>query len=561
MTLTTPVCPAPATSLDFVGRLLHRQDRATATRPALASHTGDGWVERTYADLDTSSVRVAAWLEAAGVAAGDRVAILGPAGPQWVAALLGAWRAGAVAVPLDAALGPTELAPLVERSRPAAVVVGDGQRALLAAAAPGDVAALPFTAVDALPGRPGPDVARSGGEAALVVWTSGTSGRPKGVTLSFDNVAYVVDAGCAAHRLDGTERWLSVLPLNHTLELSCAVLPALATGACVAFAPGRAAADVAAAMRDRRFTRMTAVPVLLTSLLRGVEAGARDGRLRAAAFRAAGVVAAAVPSRRVRCLLFAPVHRRLGGGHPSLQCGGAPLDPAVRRRLELLGVPVFGGYGLTETAPTVAMEAPGSRRAGSVGLPLPGTQVRIVDGEIQVRSPGVMLGYWQDPAATTAAVGADGWFRTGDLGRLDADGFLYVTGRAKSLVVLPTGKKVQPEEVEAALEASDLLDEACVVGWAPPTGPRAGTEQVCAVVVASAGLRARCPAAGAVDEVAAAEVARCTAGLAAFKRPGVVRVVPGPLPRTPKRSVRRADVVRLLESGAGSRPAEGPEPG
>jgi acyl-CoA synthetase (AMP-forming)/AMP-acid ligase II len=247
-------------------------------------------------------------------------------------------------------------------------------------------------------------------------------------------------------------------------------------------------------------------------------------------------------------LLFAPLHRRLGGGRPTLQCGAAPLDAAVARRFELLGIPVYTGYGLTEAAPTVAMNTPAACRHGSVGRPLPGTEVRIAgDGEIVVRSPGVMIGYWDDEALTGSVLDGAGWLHTGDLGRLDADGFLHVTGRTKSLIVLGSGKKVQPEEVEAALAPSSLLAEACVVGWAPPAdGPGPGGEQVCAVVVASPRLRSRCSTPGALTAAATDEVARLAAGLAPYKRPAVVTVLDRALPRTPKRSFRRADVVDLL---------------
>ncbi len=154
-----------------------------------------------------------------------------------------------------------------------------------------------------------------------------------------------------------------------------------------------------------------------------------------------------------------------------------------------------------------------------------------------------MLGYWDDEAATRETIDPDGWLHTGDLGRLDEDGFLYVTGRVKSLIVLETGKKVQPEEVELALSRGDRFAEVCVVGWRRP----GGGESVCAVLVPTPAFSASFADRDALEEGAAEEVRRLTAGLSAYKRPSVVRVSEHELPKTAKRSVRRAEVLRLLD--------------
>jgi long-subunit acyl-CoA synthetase (AMP-forming) len=212
-----------------------------------------------------------------------------------------------------------------------------------------------------------------------------------------------------------------------------------------------------------------------------------------------------------------------------------------------LGIAVYQGYGLTEAAPTVSMNSPGRYRAGSVGRPLPGTEVRLAaDGEILVRSPGVMLGYWEDEDSTREAMEPDGWLHTGDRGHLDADGFLFVTGRTKSQIALESGKKVQPEEVEQALARGDLFSDVCVVGWAG-TGGDAGGERVCAVVVPSPAFSEAHPDRGAREDAAADEVRRLTAGLSGYKRPTVVRLFEDGLPMTAKRTIRRAEVVRLLD--------------
>ena len=475
----------PVTFLDVL--LAAAPARPTAL--AVATRTGDGWDEASFADLARRTTVVATRLASLGVAPGDRVVLAAPAGGWWVAALLGILHRGAVAVPLDPSLTESERAPMVARSAPAAV---------LDAAALADLAAA---GEDELSAAPGERLRRRPDDPAMIVWTSGTTGAPKGVTLTVANLAYSVEQAMAGQRPTAADRWLSLLPPHHLLELCCGVLPALLAGGSVRVARSLIPAEVGAIVRDHRITRMVAVPLVLRLLEDALE----GSQLQAA------------------------------------YCGGAPLDPAVVRRYAERGIAVYPGYGLTEAAPTVAMNTPAASRDASVGRPLTGTEVRIIgDGEILVRSPGVMAGYWADEALTAAAVDVDGWLHTGDLGHLDDDGFLYVTGRAKRLIVLESGKKVQPEEVEGAVAAGPRFAEVCVVGV---TASRRGTrtEQVCAVVV---------PVDAALgDEAAAAEVARLTSSLSGYKRPALVRVARRPLPRTLKGAPRHADVARMVEAG------------
>ena len=241
-------------------------------------------------------------------------------------------------------------------------------------------------------------------------------------------------------------------------------------------------------MAECQVDRMVVVPIVLRMLKRHIESATRKGGVSGAYLRAAGRVAAAVPSSPPPPGPVRP--RPPPPGRPAagvLLRRRAPRPRDRRPSSTALGIGVYQGYGLTEAAPTVSMNSPGHNRPGSVGRPLPGTDVRIAaDGEILVHGPGVMLGYWDDEAATREAVDADGWLHTGDLGRLDDDGYLFVTGRSKSLIVLDSGKKVQPEEVETALARSELFAEVCVLGLAGDGGNGRTGEQVCAVVVPAA---------------------------------------------------------------------------
>jgi len=512
-------------SLDLLDRWLHAGDVHLRSRAAIVDRDAGSWSPASYAELDARSAAVATALQGAGVQPGDRVLLLGSPGSRWAASFLGTLRRGAIVVPLDPKLAPAELAALARRSAPAAVLVSHDQRPrwdLVAAHHP-DLPVVPAELPADGRADPGRSFSvRASSDPAVVVWTSGTTGAPKGATISFANLSYVVDAAASAQAIDGEDRWLSVLPPNHLLELCCGLLPALATGATTFVAATVLPAELLALLAECRATRTVTVPVLLRALRRQVEGGRQ---------RSGGSVEEAVGSL---------------GELRGIYCGGAPLDPATEAFLRDAGLALFPGYGLSEASPTVTMNRPGADRSGSVGQPLAGTEVTMtIEREILVRGPGVMLGYWADAAATSATIDGEGWLHTGDLGHLDDDGFLFVTGRSKSLIVLESGKKVQPEEVEAALVASGRFADVCVVGRRDPAS---GGEQVCAVVVSTTAID---------DDGLEDDVRQATSGLAGYKRPTVVMGHPGPLPATTKASVRRRDVLALVESrlaGSGGRP-------
>lgn len=466
----------------FVRSLVSGGTPTMGARVALATRSGAGWREATYDDLDAMSQAAAHCLRRAGVRPGARVLLRADASPEWVAVLLGVWLAGAIAVPVDPKATDAELRGIIDRCGPHLVVSDPAE--IVGNAGTGEEKA--------------PAVARAMSDPALIVWTSGTTGTPKGVTLTFGSIAYDVSCAVLVQRLTPADRWLSVLPLHHMLELSCALLSALASGAELSFAQTLIPAEIVGLMAQRRTTHLMTVPLLL--------------RLLRPALARAGVV----PQ-----VLFV---------------GGAPVPPGTIESYAGLGVPVYQGYGLTETSPLVTANAPDVDRPGSVGRALPGTEIRVDStGQLQVRSPAVMAGYWDDEALTRTVL-RDGWFATGDLGFVDDDGFVHVTGRAKNLIVLESGKNVQPEEVEIALHASPLFAEVCVVGVPSRRDPRSGSEEVCAVVV---------PTSPVSQDDASAEVARVCAALSGYKRPTVVAVCTAELPKSAKRAIVRRAVAQL----------------
>jgi long-chain acyl-CoA synthetase len=256
----------------------------------------------------------------------------------------------------------------------------------------------------------------------------------------------------------------------------------------------------------------------------------------------------------VRRLLFNKAHKRFGGRLKNFISGGAPLDADVATFFDRLGIPIYQGYGLTETSPVVSVNTPAANKLNSVGRPMAGVRVRILnedskdgEGEIVTAGPHVMKGYYKRPDLTEQVIDREGWFYTGDLGRLDEDGFLFITGRLKNLIVLGSGKKVNPGEVEAVVSGSLLIKEVCVVGRISRNGILQGTEEVCAVVVPSESLVRRLKDRLNIAEEIRDDVARLTQVLAPYKRPSSIYLRFEDLPKTTMRKIKRVRVLEWLE--------------
>lgn len=303
---------------------------------------------------------------------------------------------------------------------------------------------------------PTPPSAHKPGDTALILYTSGTTGRSKGALLSHGNIVSNIRGAAAHFRLDHTIHTLSFLPINHVFEQVCGVFLPLSLGGTVSFA--ESLKKLGENLVEVRPTFFTGVPAVYRLFHDRILKKVRSGALSSLLF--------SLPI--ARRLVTARI-RKTFAGETTFISGGAALDPAIAAGLLNFGFTLYQGYGITETSPVISAECPGRTRLGSVGPLLEEVEVRIEGadgegvGEIVVRGPNVMQGYFRNPQAT-AEVLADGWYRTGDLGRLDRDGFLYVCGRVKNLIVTPNGKNVYPEEVENELLKSRFIAEAMVYG-------------------------------------------------------------------------------------------------
>ena len=457
-----------------------RLAEADPGRPALGA-AGPGW--RSRGDLEAAGARVAGRLRRAGLAAGDRVLVSAATSMDLVTAYLGALRMGLVVVPVNTAYREREVAHIVRDARPAAVVVDDPGRGDWARRAAGGDLLVAGPEVDLPDGDPPPLDGAAPGDPALLCYTSGTTGAPKGAVLTHGNLLASAEALRLAWRWSPSDRLVLALPLFHIHGLGVGLHGTLLAGASAVLLARFEVDAVLDAARDHAATLFFGVPTMYTRLAGSPRAG-ELARLRL-------------------CV-----------------SGSAPLPPAVFRRLaERAGQRVLERYGMTETIMNVSNPYDGERRPGTVGLPLPGVELRLAggsEGEVLLRGPNVFGGYWANPAATAEAFDPGGWFRTGDLGSFDERGYLRIEGRSKELIITG-GYNVHPREVEELLLEHPGVAEAAVVG----VPSEEWGEQVAAFVVPAD------PAAPPAPEELLAYAAERLAG---FKRPRVLRYLDA-LPR------------------------------
>jgi long-chain acyl-CoA synthetase len=388
-----------------------------------------------------------------------------------------------------------------------------------------------------------PCIARDENDAAVITFTSGTTGSAKGVVTTFGNLLYQIRSFRSVMQNDAHCSAVSILPLSHLFELTAGFLGLLYGGGSICYVNTLMPDDIVAAMRQQQITCMVTVPLFLKLLANAVRREiAKLPRLRRRLIALALRVSPSLPLK-IRRRAFSKIHRRFGGKLEYFVSGGAPLDEVTMQFFDSIGLPVYQGYGLAEASPVITTNGPLANRTGSVGKPLPGIELRIDQdngGEILTRGPHVMRGYFGDPVLTQEMKDSDGWLHTGDLGYIDNDGFLFVSGRKKNIIVLGSGKKVQPEEIEDVLFEHPFIQEGCIVGAIARKGLLAGSEEVCAIAVASEAAIRQCAndSANILNELRSI-IQQRSAQLAPCKRPTRIVLRTEPLPRTSSRKVRR----------------------
>lgn len=544
---------------NFYDRVAAAADRFP-DRHAVELQTPDALHPTSYRQLLADAGAAAAWLHGRGVTAGDRVAILGDNDARWIAAYLGIFRLGGVAVPLDTAYTSAQVRTVLDNAGARIIFTTarylDGVRAACGSLSPAPEVCLMHDLPPGLPDPP-PVVAREDGDAAVILYTSGTTSDPKGVVLTHGNLEAERRAAFSVVTVTETDAVLGVLPLFHSLAQMANLLLPLAVGGRVVFLQSVNSVALLEALQQRRITIFACVPQFFYLIHQRVMGEvAKANPIRRVVFRvllrANGWLRARAgwnPGRR----WFAKVHAVLGAHMRFLVTGGSRFDPAIGRDLYDMGFTLLNAYGLTETSGGATIVRLGDRFTTSVGQPLAGVEIRIAppeagagreheDGEVLIRGPIVMREYYRRPDATAEAL-QDGWLHTGDLGRLDAEGRLYITGRRKEMIVLASGKNLYPEEIEAHYRQSPVIRELCVLGLNRPGDPTG--ERLHAVIVPDDQvLQARGVA--NVKQLIRFEIESLSVHLPAHKRVLTYDIWMEPLPRTTTGKVRRHQVERRL---------------
>ena len=438
-----------------------------------------GGTPETYLQLAAGIDAVSALLQRAGIGRGDRVAILGHNMPNWAKAYFGTTFLGAVAVPLLPDFHVSEIDNILRHAEPAALFVSaslESRLQELDTAPPGLVVRLddlqvirarePGLAFDP-EARPRPPVAEvTEDDLAAIIYTSGTTGKSKGVMLTHRNICQNASASRLIQPVNERDRFLSILPLSHTYENTLGLILPLISGASVHYLQRPPTpAVLLPALQSVRPTTILAVPLVIEKIYRNrvLPALTKNALLR---------VLYRVPfvRRRLHRIAGRKLMQTFGGRLRFFGVGGAKLDPLADRFLDEARFPYAIGYGLTETAPLAAGSAPFGTRVGFVGPRVPGTEVELRDvdphtgeGEIWIKGPNVMRGYYREPELTAEVLTADGWFRTGDLGFFDAEGNLAIRGRLKNMIVGASGENIYPEEIESVINSFRYVVESLVM--------------------------------------------------------------------------------------------------
>ncbi len=553
----------------------YEQFAATAERfaahPAVEVQCRDRLDRFTYAELCAMAERTAQFLAARGIAPGDRCAILADNDARWCAAYLGVLRLGAVAVPLDTAYKPGQIAALLRDSgarilfvpprylAPAREAAAQAELVLLEGCDAG-LASFDDILAQALPAgtriaAPCPAVPT---DPAVILYTSGTTSDPKGVVLTHANLLAEMKAVFEVVRVDERDTILGVLPLFHALAQLANLLLPFSVGARVVFLEAVNSAELLRALSERGVTAFCCVPQFFYLIHQRVtQQVAAAGRARRLAFRALLGLNGRLRDRaglNLGPLFFRGVHDVLGREMRLLVTGGSRFDPAIHRDLYRLGFSLLQAYGLTECSGAATITRPGEKYSDSVGRPLPGIEVKIApsdtaseDGEVLVRGPIVMQGYFNRADANAEAL-ADGWLRTGDLGYLDAAGRLHITGRRKEIIVLSSGKNIYPEEIETHYLQSPYIKELCVMGLARPDEPAA--ERLHAVVVPDFEVLRERKMLNA-REILRFEIEGLSIHLPGHKRILSYEIWTEELPRTTTRKLKRFEIVRRMHARGG----------
>lgn len=466
-----------------IGATLLASAKRYPDKPALLVREGDDFTPVSYRELASKALEVGRAIRAVGVAKGERVAIMADNCPEWVYADWGAQLFGVVTVPIYPTLSAQQAAYILRDSGAKLLFCEDEKLRKTCEEAVASLTEKPTIVCFAEGGLGAfandapaldPDLSAPA-DLCTIIYTSGTTGDPKGVMLTHENLLSNMEGVIPAFHVTDRDLFFCFLPLSHIFGRMVNHFLAVFIGATIAFP--KSLRTLAQDMTQVKPTVFVTVPRFLDQVqTRIVDAATEKAGLAATLFRWARAVGkkAFLGSRSplvtlqyqlAQKLVGAKVRARFGGRLRLLVSGGAALPMDTAEFYSCFGMPILQGYGLTETSPVISINRAEANRFGTVGQAIDNVEVRIAaDGEIQARGLSVMRGYYNLPEATAEAIDPDGWFHTGDIGEVDADGYLRITDRKKDLLVLANGKNVAPQPIENLLKSSPLIEEAVVFG-------------------------------------------------------------------------------------------------
>jgi len=545
-----------------------------STRVAMRIERDGRKEQYTYEDVRELTLRAAGFLAKKGIGNGSRVILFSHNMPEWGMAYFGILKTGATAIPIDPASTVDEIIAFAKAGQASAILISpklaaetselDAKLRAAFPTATGERDAHPpvFSFDDIFEIQDETEEAKRNAllpakvpstAIASLIFTSGTTGTPKAVMLSHKNFVNMISMLSSVLDMDLTDGVLSVLPMHHTFEFSAGFLTPFSNGTQITYLNELTSEELSRTIENSHVTGMVGVPALWEMLHRRIKTRLRE-RGDWIADLADNVIEFNAWIRdntpfNLGPIVFFPIHQGMGGKMRYLISGGSALSEKVQKDLHGLGFTVLEGYGLTESSPVLTVARPGNKMLkGSVGKPLPGVEVRIAEpdengvGEVLARGHNVMVGYYNNEEATEAVLN-DRWLKTGDLGRLDEDGNLYIVGRSKDVIIDSNGKNIYPDEIEDHYGKSPYIKELSVVGLPDDDGG----EKIAALVVPDYEYDIALSR-SEVNKQIETHFREVSSGLAFFKRVKVLHITPFELPRTATRKVRRPEVLAMLQT-------------
>lgn len=514
-------------------------------KPAFISTHENVYHKISFKEVHNIIKRITRLLEKNNIKPSDKVGILSENRPEWALVHLAITSMGAVAVPLDSMANSTEIANLLRESESKMVFISKSMKDKNVFTCK----TFLMEEIEALIEKSETHYKVSKENLAAIVYTSGTTGDSKGVMLSHDNIISNVLSISSLFDISLKDNFLSVLPLNHMFETTAGFLGPFYCGASITFTDSLKSYNLLRIMQDTKVTIMCAVPLLFNLFYDGIEREVSEkGFLANSFFSLLKFISKLLSYQKLRKFLFSMIHKKLGGHIRFWVSGGAAIAPNIIKGFDLFGITILQGYGLTEASPILTCNTLKENRIGSVGKPIPGVKISIGEkGELLACGKNIMKGYYKRQELTDEVL-QDNWLHTGDVGKIDENGYIYITGRLKDVIITEAGVNIYPEEIEAYLNKLPGVKESCVLGYNATKGREAGPEKVAAIIFPDYLFfeKQKISDEANIKDHLQNKVYILNRNLAEFKRISKIELAKNEFPKTSTRKIKKSEVKKAL---------------